>query len=139
MPYGPPIRYGQLITREGQKKLAHLKYQSTPCTLQINTCNPSTLAVTATLRDANRPGGGREFKGKIMAEPGTGRILLYFPVQGTGQRRERLLETDFNLLTAPESLTLELSGDRLVGKMPGPLSPDVFWFELECAAGEKSR
>ena len=49
MPYGPPMRQGPL-TKERLKKLAALTHRTSACTLQINMCNPKTLAVTATLR-----------------------------------------------------------------------------------------
>ncbi len=138
MPYGPPMRYGQL-TQDRLGKLAVLTHKSFPCTLEINAFNPRSLGVTATLQAVNQPGVKRVFRGQMMQERGTGRVFLYFPgPQAAGLNRRILLDTDFDLFTAPESLKLELTDKKIVGKMPGPLSPDAFWFDLECTLGGKS-
>ena len=66
--------------------------------------------------------------------------ILYFPhVKDTEPRRQKLQDTDFDLFTAPESLTMVLSRTGLIGKMPGPVRPDSYWFELECAGGGRTR
>ena len=125
---------------ERRKQLAALKDKFVPITLVINTRDPATLAVTATLRATNRTGAKRELKGEIMEDRATGRAILYFPhVKETEPPRLKLLDTDFDLFTAPESLTMVLSRTGLIGKMPGPVRPDSYWFELECTGGARTR
>jgi hypothetical protein len=139
MPHGPPMRYGEL-TRERMKKLARLKDHSFPCTLTINACNSKTGAVGATLIAATPPGTRREFKGQIVEDRGTGHVRLVFPAgRAAAQRSQLLMDTDFDLFTAPETLTIELNGERLLGKMPGPLAWDVFWFDVEFTSGGNTR
>jgi hypothetical protein len=139
MPNGPPMRNGPL-TKERRKKLVGLTSRTSAFTLQINTLDPKTLVVTATLRAATPSGARRDFKGKIVEDQTTGRAILYFPVvKAADQRRQWLLDTDFDLFTAPETLTMERVGDGLAGKMPGPVCPDIYWFELKCTSASNNR
>ncbi len=124
---------------ERRKQLAALKDKFVPITLVINTRDPATLAVTATLRAADRTGAKRELKGEVMEDRATGRAILYFPHVKETEPRLKLLDTDFDLFTAPESLTMVLSRTGLIGKMPGPVRPESYWFELECTGGGRTR
>jgi hypothetical protein len=125
------VRFLDFSTRNA---LTELKDRTGRFTLRIDSRDPDTLAVTATLLDSDRPGTKRPFKGEIMEERATGRAILYFPAEKeTGKPpRRQVLRTDFDLWTAPENLTFQLSGEQLSGKMPGPVHPYHYWFELRC-------
>jgi hypothetical protein len=125
------VRLLDFSTREA---LLQLKDRTGRFTLRIDSRDADTLAVKATLIDKDRRGTKRIFKGEIMEERATGRAILYFPAEKeTGKPpRRQVLPTDFDLFTAPENLTFELTDNQLSGKMPGPVHPYHYWFELRC-------
>jgi hypothetical protein len=125
------VRFLDFSTRSA---LLQLKDRTGRFTLRIDSRDADTLAVTATLVDKDHPGTKRSFKGEIMEERATGRAILYFPAEKeTGQPpRRQVIRTDLDLFTAPENLTFELADNQLSGKMPGPVHPYHYWFELRC-------
>jgi hypothetical protein len=102
--------------------------------LRIDARDSATRAVTATLSDPNRPKLTRQLKGVIMDEQAIGNpVLIFQGAKVPGEPSGRQIDKAFlDFFTAPGDIAFRAADGKLAGKLPGPLYPECFWFELKC-------